>query len=410
MALRVVLFLPLVWLASYTRIAAAANDLFVRRVGKSASTDAHLFIRNASAVKKNRGRKRMSGKVAIQATGRIETQHATDNGIDSAPMTEKEKFADVWYNGLGPDYLTLAQDPLASENHTAPPEPPQALTEKATDPSIENQKVIGRQLAFFAMATFVGVFFGLISTVIVPRLWYGLKFELATPMMKVSVLSNLLRALEARGAADWDSCILAKLLQKSLSTNAPFRAAARGREELEALLRRHGARPEILSDLATWQAALKQMQSELKEGRGEVFFLRNVDPEIRLQPGLLRVVRLLRVHFKAHTLAGERFLVAASRGSSIPWSNDMNIVLTGRVHMDTADIMDEVRNLVHEKLGLAAEWQSQYLERDAIPDCKLEVQPGKTFTCLQTCYMIHDVIMNVMCGSYKSADARMNVP
>jgi hypothetical protein len=424
MAFLGVLFVPLLALGLPARHVAAANGVFVRRADKSLSHEARLVIRNISYVKEVRDRKGMSGprlqmygKVAIKATGHIETQNSED---DASLVSQHHDIENAWYNGIGPDFLTTEQDPSMVGSIVEKGSTIEKLRQihggkridSFMDQLAEQKKSTEKQFGFFAVAAMIGVLVGYVSAVIIPQLLDGLKDSLASKTNDDAVFSNLLCTLEEEGANDWDSSHIAKLLHKSLATHAKFRTAARGSSlaELEALLRKHGARPEILADLTTWQSSLTQMQSELHERLSEILFVRDTYAEILLRQGLVRVVRLLRVRFKAHTLAGERFLVAAARGSSIPWSSDMAIVLEGRIRMDSIDIFDEARTLVYQKLGLSAEWQSQYLERDAAPDCKLEVQPGRSFACLQTCCMTHDVIMNVMCGSYKSADARLNVP
>merc|ERR1719163_1277112 len=129
---------------------------------------------------------------------------------------------------------------------------------------------------------------------------------------------------------------------------------------------------------------------------------------VPLRPKPVRVVRLLRVHFRASTLAGERFLVEAARGMSTDsaWS-DTKAPLTRRIRIDCDDIAQEERLLVKAKLGLSADWQMQYLERERSQITReesLEVQQSKAIGCVLTCNLIHEVTMNVTCGSFKAQD------
>jgi hypothetical protein len=259
----------------------------------------------------------------------------------------------------------------------------------------------------FAVQLLGGLFVGLLLSIAGSSLMRLILGQKLLGSASDAVLLNLLR--ETEKSSDSETSVIASSLRSALRKHVQRGDTLHNFSELASFLGQHGVSHDFL---CSNRVTLEQLHTELAESTCTLLSLKSLDgssvsaSNVPLRPKAVRVVRLLRVHFKASTLAGERFLVDAARGMSTgsAWS-DTNAPLTQRIPIGCDDIVQEVELLVKAKLGLAADWQKQYLERvrnETSREDFFEVQESKTLGVISTCSLVHEVTMNVTCGSFKA--------
>jgi len=129
-------------------------------------------------------------------------------------------------------------------------------------------------------------------------------------------------------------------------------------------------------------------------------------PATTLQPGCLRIVRILQMHLKAKTSTGEvkslafRGVKATANEETLEenggesWNQYLR-PLSVVTKLYSGDPAIDIRDRVWEKLGLSPGWQSDYMKCE-ISHNTLELRASTVFTGLHTCYLTSLVEITIM--------------
>jgi hypothetical protein len=200
--------------------------------------------------------------------------------------------------------------------------------------------------------------------------------------------------------------------------------------DLEGMLRQYGVSPERFANGA---ASLSALHTETVQGTSGLFYVSEKDIAVAngdnkqtslladamtesIRPGLVRVIRLLRVHIELSVEEGEseKFLSRVSQtvqrrrgsnrvSSAVPpqvedaarADGDQYRPVATVIRMDAADIRGETEAVVETKLGWTREWQALHLTHDEMLDTNIETHESTNFRGIQTCCLVVDVNLRI---------------
>jgi hypothetical protein len=194
-----------------------------------------------------------------------------------------------------------------------------------------------------------------------------------------------------------------KQIQEGFDDGLPFAS----REELIAHLIENNIDPRWFHS----DEAVDVLFGEISRGLSGLLVVKGIEESVRfgdenvpMDPGLCRIVRLMRIRIKAVTKTGTEFKLVvlgskASATSSKTRRESECKPLGVIIPLNCPDVLREAESQLWRKLRASPDWQCEHMK--LIKCCKgveLELQCSKFFQGLPTCFMTHEVEFEIMCS------------